>query len=329
MFAAALHLTAEGTLGKYRGPLRAAHPWTWKEARAQHICFGDDAAAFITTPWGWVLATGRLDVPLAHNAGEIAAHIANLHTTSRAPEAWLADLRGAFAFAIWNEPKQTLYCVRDHFGVEPLYYLHEGDVFAFASESHLLRPLAHDPRIDKEYLAEYLLAVNTRPQRTIYAAVNTLLGATLLELRRKHLTLRRYWTPKPKLTERHAPLSMHIAALRETFRRAVHRRVGDKTALGLSAGLDSGSIAAFLPPRDKPYPAITLHFPNSDADETHLMGAYATDPRLAWHKLEELPRVADSERQLLHPDGPAIEPNAMFFLALTAAAAQLDSTIFL
>src|SRR5689334_19069596 len=46
----------------------------------------------------------------------------------------LQQLRGEFAFALWDQNNQRLFLVRDRFGIKPLYYsLHQGTLY-FASE---------------------------------------------------------------------------------------------------------------------------------------------------------------------------------------------------
>ena len=46
----------------------------------------------------------------------------------------LKDLDGMFAFAIWDEQEQELFCARDRFGEKPFYYYKDNDKFIFASE---------------------------------------------------------------------------------------------------------------------------------------------------------------------------------------------------
>ena len=53
-------------------------------------------------------------------------------------ERCLDRLRGMFAFAVWDEPEQSLFLARDPFGIKPLYYRHEGSRLLLASELNAL-----------------------------------------------------------------------------------------------------------------------------------------------------------------------------------------------
>ena len=49
-------------------------------------------------------------------------------------------LRGMFAFTIWDQKSNSLFCSRDRFGIKPLYYCMLGETFYFASEAKALIP---------------------------------------------------------------------------------------------------------------------------------------------------------------------------------------------
>jgi len=52
--------------------------------------------------------------------------------------AMLRDLRGMYAFAIWDHCRQGLFLARDPFGIKPLYYADDGQTFRAASQVRAL-----------------------------------------------------------------------------------------------------------------------------------------------------------------------------------------------
>ena len=64
-------------------------------------------------------------------------------------------LRGMFAFAIWDEKKDRLFCARDRFGIKPFYYTQADDRFVFASEMKAILPFLNDIQTNSDALLEY------------------------------------------------------------------------------------------------------------------------------------------------------------------------------
>ena len=69
----------------------------------------------------------------------------------------LARFNGMWAFALWDERKQELFCARDRFGIKPFYYAEAGGSFLFASEiKALLSHPAVGKKPDEKMLCTYL-----------------------------------------------------------------------------------------------------------------------------------------------------------------------------
>src|SRR5215831_3453149 len=57
-----------------------------------------------------------------------------LHLYEEVGTQCLHQLRGEFAFVLWDEPNQTLFAARDRFGIKPLYYAQRDGILYLASE---------------------------------------------------------------------------------------------------------------------------------------------------------------------------------------------------
>ena len=183
--------------------------------------------------------------------GKPTEEIADSELILAAYKKWGEDcpdkLLGAFAFAIWDERRQQLFCARDHFGVKPFYYCHApGQLFAFASEiKALLTQLDEPARLREDRLADYLASIFRDNSYTFYENVLRLPPAHALMVETDGATLRGYWTLDPTCTQQMASDAEYAAAFRMHFEEAVRCRMRSQTSVSalLSGGLDSSSIA--------------------------------------------------------------------------------------
>lgn len=70
-----------------------------------------------------------------------------LHLYARKGPEMVHDLRGMYAFAIWDVERRSLFLARDPFGIKPLYYADDGWTFRFASQ---VKALVAGGAIDQE-----------------------------------------------------------------------------------------------------------------------------------------------------------------------------------
>jgi len=205
----------------------------------------------------WITADVRLDCR-AELEGKLKS--AGQRTRTAAPdselvlgayaawgEACLQELRGDFAFAIWDASKRTLFCARDHFGIKPLYYADLGNFFLF---SNTFSCLQHHPAISGELndaaVGDFLLfGLNYDQGTTTFRDVCRLPPAHTLSVSAHKLRGERYWFPPIDGRIRYRRPDEYVEHFRTLMQSAVADRVRtSKVGILLSGGLDSSSIAA-------------------------------------------------------------------------------------
>jgi asparagine synthase (glutamine-hydrolysing) len=170
-------------------------------------------------------------------------------------EEWKEDcvqhFNGMYAFAVWDEPNQTLFLARDRFGEKPLYYsvLDDGQ-FIFGSElkALLLHPGTRRD-LDPRAMADYFSYGYVPDPRTIYRGVMKLPPAHSLVLSRgKPVPApREYWNVSFQVKETRGEAEL-CEELIERLRKAVGMRMMADVPLGafLSGGVDSSAVVAMM-----------------------------------------------------------------------------------
>jgi asparagine synthase (glutamine-hydrolysing) len=167
-------------------------------------------------------------------------------------DALLDHLRGMFAFALWDARKQRLLAARDHLGQKPLFYVDQGNRFAFGSEIKAL--LALDPGLrvlNLQALEQYLALRLIGPPLTMFRDVRKLPPGHLLTLERgARPQIRPYWDlrfePKIQGSE-----DLLVDELEERICESLRLHMVSDVRVGafLSGGLDSSLLVALLAKR--------------------------------------------------------------------------------
>jgi asparagine synthase (glutamine-hydrolysing) len=158
----------------------------------------------------------------------------------------LKQLRGEFAFVLWNAKNGTLVAARDRFGIKPLYYASFGNCLYLASEMKALFAVGIPPRWDHQSFFE--MCHLYYPQgRTLFAGVLQVPPGHYLVANSGKVKLVKYWDfdyprrsdPQPERTP-----GEHIETLREALNEAVRLRLQADVPIAcyLSGGIDSSTL---------------------------------------------------------------------------------------
>ena len=158
-------------------------------------------------------------------------------------------LRGMFAIALYDEPRQILLLARDRMGKKPLHYsLHERRLL-FGSEIKAL--LAVHPElaeVNPEGLLQYFYFGYIPDPLTAFRHIHKLPAGHLLEYCKGEIKIRRYWNVPEYGT--HPPMGEEecLEELERQLQEAVRIRLMSDVPLGalLSGGVDSSIIVALM-----------------------------------------------------------------------------------
>jgi asparagine synthase (glutamine-hydrolysing) len=177
-----------------------------------------------------------------------------LHMYAEKGSAMVHDLRGMFAFALWDVEKRGLLLARDPYGIKPLYYADDGWTLRFSSQVKALvagRRVSLDP--EPAGWAGFLLLGNVPEPYTIYQDIRALpAGTTLWADGRGAEEPKRYFAISEAFSraERQPPVSPRDiqdyvrAALRDSVRD--HLVADVPVGVFLSGGIDSGSLLGLM-----------------------------------------------------------------------------------
>ena len=158
-------------------------------------------------------------------------------------EKCLSQLRGMFAFAIWDEKRQRLFCARDRFGIKPFYYTIANDTFYFSSEAKALLPFVPEIRTSASAFAEYLTFQYTIGEKTLFDGISQLLPGHALFIERGKIHIWRYWDVSYEVDFDHSP-GYFQKRLRELLAESISLHCRSDVPIGsyVSGGIDSSLI---------------------------------------------------------------------------------------
>jgi len=232
-----------------------------------------------------------------------------LHSWMQWSVGCVTRFNGMFAFAVWDKREQSLFLVRDRYGIKPLYYACWGRTFLFGSEQKAI--LAHPAakrELDKKALLEYFTFQNIFTDRTLLENIRLLPAASIARVSLGSdgvPQMTRYWDYCFREPEHPADPLEYREELDRLLHQAVSRQLVTDVELGsyLSGGMDSGTLTA-LAARELPYiKTFTCGFDLSSASGIELAfderaKAEAMSARFKTEHYEMVLKAGDMERVL-------------------------------
>lgn len=168
-----------------------------------------------------------------------------VHLYEEKGEKMLDDLRGMFAFVIYNKKDNSLFGARDFFGIKPFYYGEFGGNLLFGSEIKSFLP---HPDFKKEVnplaLENYLTFQYSVLDETFFKGVYKLKPGHYIKYKDNKVTLTRYYDPmfdpKPSL------LQDAVKSVEDVMQDSIKAHKVSDVEVGsfLSSGVDSSYVAA-------------------------------------------------------------------------------------
>lgn len=172
-------------------------------------------------------------------------------------EKWGKDLpkqlRGMFAFAIYDKNDKSLFLARDNFGIKPLYYYQNNNTFMFASE---IKSFLEHPdfvkELNKDIIAPYLSFSFTPTKETLFKGVYRVNPGTSLYINDGKIETNKFF--KLEFNVKKDDYNKVVDDIDKLMHESVDKHMLSDVEVGsfLSSGVDSSYLVALARP-DKTY----------------------------------------------------------------------------
>jgi asparagine synthase (glutamine-hydrolysing) len=246
-------------------------------------------------------------------------------------EACVHELRGMFAFAVWDARRRKLFLARDRLGIKPLYYTDDGARLVFGSEiKAILRHPSVVARPNLEAVSNFLSLKYVPAPQTMFEDIAALPPGHTLACERGRVRIAPYWDLSfRRSTEPGRSEEEYAEELEALLREAVGMHLMSDVPFGafLSGGVDSSTIVALMSELlDQPVKTFSVGFEGAGEAMSELPYARMVADRYETDHHEVLINSQDfldlSERVVWHLDQPIADPACLANYMVAELAAQ-------
>jgi len=169
-----------------------------------------------------------------------------LHLYEEKGPACLEDLRGMFAFVLWDRARKRIFAARDRVGIKPLYvFQNAGAIYLASSIRSIMSATNVKTSLNVEAIYQFLLfSYPIDQRRTMIHGIDRILPGEYLLADEAGVRFERYW--RPHFGGEAGLSDMQDEDLKDLFQESVdlHLQSDVPVAVLLSGGVDSSAIAA-------------------------------------------------------------------------------------
>ena len=159
-------------------------------------------------------------------------------------------LIGMFAFAIWDNVNQSLFCARDRLGIKPFYYYYHNNQLIFASEIKAILSAGVDAKPNWDQWSIYLnYGYSDHSDETFFKEIYSLPAGTNLIAQNGEIKLHKYWDiANTNYVDTFRNYAEAMETLQQLIQNSIslHLRSDVPLSVNLSSGLDSGLLARII-----------------------------------------------------------------------------------
>jgi asparagine synthase (glutamine-hydrolysing) len=212
------------------------------------------------------------------------------------------ELRGMFAFAIYDTCNRRLLLARDRLGIKPLNYAFADGYLLFGSEIKSILAVAPElATIDQRALWQYFYFGYIPDPATAFLPIKKLLPGHVLEFEEGKIRTRKYWDLPEYGTHQPRDEEECLQELERRLAEAVRIRLISDVPLGalLSGGIDSSTIVALMArASSRPVKTFSIGFRQADFNEASYARLVAEKFGTEHHELILEPNVVETVESL-------------------------------
>jgi asparagine synthase (glutamine-hydrolysing) len=173
---------------------------------------------------------------------------------------FLEKVNGFYAGGIHSKDG-TIFLIRDRFGIKPLYYYNENDLFIYSSEIKPILNYIEKYKVNKSVLNYYFSYRYNISNETMFQNVKKVPAAHYIEFREGNLKLIKYWDLKSKI-QNSSTKSNSIETFNKKFESSIEKRlISDRdVGLYLSGGIDSNAIGTVMANKNAANKSYSISF---------------------------------------------------------------------